>query len=272
MVNRIWHYHFGRGLVGTPSDFGIAGERPSHPELLDWLASEFVRKGWSLKQMHRLIMTSATYRQSAAFDAMSARTDPEDRLLWRFPRRRLEGEAIRDSMLAVSGLLNEKTGGPGVMAELPAAVTTRGYWKETADKREGDRRSIYLFVKRNLRYPLLQAFDFPDTHEPCARRDSTTTAPQALMMMNDALVLRCARSLAERVRREAGDDARKQVMTAYRLAFLRTPDVDETYAALGFLKRQQLLTSKGDDDARNLEALIDLCHALLNANEFVYLE
>jgi hypothetical protein len=266
-VNRVWHYHFGRGLVGTPSDFGAQGERPTHPELLDWLASEFVKGGWSLKKLHRLIMNSAVYRRSGEFDSRSARVDPENRLLWRFSRRRLEGEAIRDSMLAVSGLLNHKMEGPGVMAELPSAVTARGYWKETTDKAEGDRRSIYLFVKRNLRYPLLQAFDFPDTHEPCARRDTTTTAPQALMMLNDEVVLRAASAFALRVRKEAGADPRKQIASAYRLAFGRQPETDELYSALGFLDRQAKMTSGIND-----QTLTDLCHALLNSNEFIYME
>ena len=148
-VNRLWQHHFGQGIVATPSDFGAAGARPSHPKLLDWLATEFVRRGWSVKQMQRLIVTSATYRQSANFNAAAARIDPEDTLLWRFGRQRLEGESIRDAMLAASGTLNSSVGGPAVMAELPAAITTRGYWKPSTDPAELGRRSIYVFVKRN---------------------------------------------------------------------------------------------------------------------------
>jgi hypothetical protein len=177
MVNRIWHYHFGRGIVATPSDFGFKGERPSHPELLDWLASEFVENGWSVKNMHRLIMTSETYKQASISRAEAVAIDPDNKLLWRFPRHRLEGETIRDEALSVAGMLNDKMGGPSVMPDLPIGVTTRGGWKETADPTERNRRSIYVFVKRNMRFPLFEAFDMPDTHEPCARRDVTTTSP-----------------------------------------------------------------------------------------------
>jgi mono/diheme cytochrome c family protein len=287
MVNRLWHYHFGRGLVGTPSDFGAAGEQPTHPELLDWLATEFTKRGWSLKQMHRLIMTSATYQQSSGYNAASAKADRDNSLLWRYSRHRLEGEAIRDAMLSVSGELNPQMGGPGVMAELPKGITTRGYWKDTTDKQEGNRRSVYLFVKRNLRYPLFQAFDFPDTHEPCSRREVTTTAPQALMLMNDETVLRYAQALAGRVLNTAGSDRKAQVIQAYRLAFTRLPDAEEQKAALAFLERQAALIAskrteaeklvlpaylpKGADEASGA-ALVDLCHALLNSNEFVYVE
>ncbi|MCB1020931.1 MAG: DUF1549 domain-containing protein, partial [Acidobacteria bacterium] len=162
MANRIWHYHFGRGIVGTPSDFGRMGERPSHPELLDWLTSEFVSKGWSVKDMHRLIMTSRTYRQASTFNESAQAKDPFDKLLWRFPPQRLEGEVIRDSMLAVAGKLNPAVGGPSVFPPLPDGMPKpRGGWDATDDPAEQTRRSVYIFVRRNNRYPMMQAFDMP---------------------------------------------------------------------------------------------------------------
>jgi mono/diheme cytochrome c family protein len=274
IVNRVWQYHFGRGIVGTSSDLGNAGDRPTHPELLDWLASELVQKGWSLKQLHRLIVTSATYRQACISNVRSGRLDPENRLLWRYPRQRLEGEVIRDSILAVSGTLNDKMGGPSVMPDLPSGVTTRGYWKETADPAERNRRSVYVFVKRNMRFPLFEAFDMPDTHEPCARRDVTTTAPQALMLLNDESVLDAARHFAGRVVKLAAQDHDAQITAAYRLAFDRIPTAEEKSLALEFLTRQSAILhaepkrATGEADA----ALVDLCHALLNSNEFLYTE
>jgi hypothetical protein len=298
MVNRLWQHHFGRGIVPTSSDFGAAGERPTHPELLDWLATEFIRRGWSIKQMQRLIVTSAAYRQSAEFSAMTARVDPDNTLLWRFRRQRLTGEGIRDAMLSVSGALNLEMGGPGVMAELPAAITTRGYWKSPTDPAQQGRRSIYVFVKRNLRYPLFEAFDFPDTHEPCARRQVTTTAPQALLLLNDETTLKLARSFAARIVRETGADPGAQIERAYLLAFGRPPQYDEKRAALAFLQRQSKLlaatssadpakiagTAAASTDVHSREshkpgaeppknvALTDFCHALFNANEFCYVE
>jgi hypothetical protein len=285
MVNRLWNYHFGHGIVATESDFGNAGEKPTHPELLDWLATEFVRRGWSLKQMHKLIMTSQTYQQSTLNPQPSTlKVDPDNKLLSRFPRRRLEGEVIRDVVLAVSGELNLKEGGPSVFPELPPGITTRGGWTPTADIEERNRRSIYVFVKRNLRYPMFEAFDMPDTHEPCARRQVTTTAPQALMLLNGELVLRSAQSFAGRLLKEAGTNSAAQVERAYRLAFSRPPDAAEKQKALAFLQRQAELIRKNNravllpvplpdplDEATGA-ALVDFCHALLNANEFVYVE
>ena len=297
-VNRLWQHHFGRGIVPTSSDFGAAGERPTHPELLDWLATEFVRVGWSVKQMQRLIVTSATYTQSADFSPAAARIDPENKLLWRFGRQRLEGESIRDAMLAVSGTLSPGMGGPAVMAELPAAVTTRGYWKSPTDPAELGRRSIYVFVKRNMRYPLFDAFDFPDTHEPCARRQVTTTAPQALLLLNDDAVLKMALAFADRVAQEAGKSREAQVDRAYVLAFGRPARYEEKRAAIAFLDRQfKVIAAKSTPVASagshgaidpaaakpggvknpapispERAALADFCHALFNANEFCHVE
>jgi len=280
MVNRIWHYHFGRGIAGTPSDFGVMGERPTHPELLDWLAAEFVKSGWSMKQMHRLIMNSSVYQQSAEFRKNAAETDPGNRLLWAFPRHRLEGEAIRDSSLAVAGLLNTKMGGPSVFPELPVGMPTpRGGWK-VSQAEERNRRSIYIFVRRNTRYPMLEAFDMPDTHESCSRRDVTTTAPQALTMLNDRVALEWAQAFAGRVLAE-----KDPVDSAFRLAYSRPPDGWEKDTAATFFHKQAPLirerVARGEKLAlppampegmapEQAAAWVDFCQMLMNSNEFVY--
>jgi hypothetical protein len=280
MVNRIWHYHFGEGLVGTPSDFGMMGGRPSHPELLDWLAAEFMRDGWSMKRMHRLIMTSAAYQQSSEFRQDAAAIDPDNRLLWAFRRQRLDSEVIRDASLAASGLLNPKLGGPSVYPELPEGMAApRGGWK-VSDTQDRNRRSVYIFVKRNARYPMMQAFDMPDTHESCSRREVTTTAPQALTMMNDRVVLDWARALAGRAL--AANDP---VDRAFRLAYSRPPDGWEKDTVATFLYKQKaLVAGRAAGGAKlalpaetpaNVEpayaaAFVDFCQMLINSNEFVY--
>ncbi len=246
MVNRIWHYHFGSGLVATPSDFGRLGERPSHPELLDWLASEFLRVAGSLKAMHRLIMTSATYRQTAlrAMPEVARIKDPENRLLWRINPRRLEIEPIRDAMLEASGELDLTVGGPGVATDKP-------------------RRTLYTKVMRNTRDPLLEQFDAPDGSNTTPTRNVTVTPSQSLMLINGGWVLQRARNFADRLQREAGDDSADRVRLAYRLAFGRSPSVQEQADALAFLRRS------GPADT---ESLVDFCHDLLNANEFLYVD
>jgi Protein of unknown function (DUF1549)/Protein of unknown function (DUF1553) len=285
MANRIWHYHFGRGIVGSPSDFGIMGERPANKELLEYLTATFVENGWSIKKMHRLIMLSNTYRQSSEFNAEAAKIDPEDKLDWRYNRHRLEGEAIRDSMLEVSGRLNLKMGGRGVFPPLPEGVDARGGWKRNEDPEETHRRSVYTFVRRNIRYPMFEVFDMPDTHESCPRRSTTVTAPQALELLNNELVLDWSRSLAGRVLNDGGLSPEAQVDRAYKFAFSRAPVAAERSAALEFLNSQSAILAErmatdtktplpdnvpaGVEKAR-AAALVDLCHALLNSNEFVY--
>ena len=286
MVNRVWQSHFGRGIAGTASDLGKAGELPTHPELIDWLASEFRSSGWSLKAVHRLMMTSAAYRQSSAFSPTASARDPENLLLWRYRRWRLEGEAVRDAALAVAGELNLKEGGPSVFPELPEGVATRGGWPVTADERERNRRSIYVFVRRNMRYPLFEAFDFPDTHETCARRSVTNTAPQALMLFNSELALKPAQSMAGRVLGEASTPEMR-IERAYRLAFSRAPESDERDSALRFLATQGELirarATRGEPlalprnppqgvDPVEGAVLVDFCHTLMNANEFLYVD
>jgi hypothetical protein len=288
MVNRIWHYHFGRGIVGTPSDFGEMRDRETHRELLDWLAATFVEQGWSVKKMSRLIVLSNTYRQSSAFDAEVARVDPDDKLLWRFRRRRLTGEEIRDAILLVSGRINWQMGGPSVFPEIPKEMDVRGGWKRNESEDQKTRRSIYTFVRRNSRYPMFQAFDMPDTHESCSRRSVTTTAPQALNLLNDRTILVSAQAFAGRVLKEAGDDVNRQIALAYRLAFARAPEADELKMAINFLDQQSALIKSRIETKQPValpsncdvapdataqaraSALVDFCHVLFNSNEFVY--
>jgi hypothetical protein len=286
MVNRIWHYHFGRGIVASPSDFGNMGERPTHPELLDWLAGEFVRSGWSIKHMHRLIMNSRTYRQSSEFRAAGEKADPFNRLLWRFPPQRMEAEVIRDSALAVAGILNLETGGKSVFPPLPDGKPARkGSWDVSEDPADQNRRSVYVFVRRNSRYPLLDVMDLPDTHESCPRREVTTTAPQALMYLNSPQALDWSRAFAGRVLSEAGASTPAQIEQAFRLAYSRSPDGWEKDAALTFFERHKKIIAErlaaGEQiaqpvsplegmDAASGAVLVDFCHTILNSNEFVY--
>jgi len=284
-VNRLWHYHFGQGIAPSPSDFGLMGGRPSNPELLDWLAADFVKSGWDVKRMQKLMVMSATYRQSSAFNAEAARQDPADVLLWRFPHQRLEGEEIRDAALSVSGLLNDKMGGPSVFPQLPAGTAKpRGGWT-VSNPEEQDRRSIYIFVRRNARYPMLEQFDMPDTHESCGRRNQTITAPQAMSLLNDTVTLEWAQAFAGRVIKEAGADPNAQVERAWLLAFGRKPDgFEKDTAQTFFAKQRQLIAEEsargqklalpsnmpsGYDPAQGA-AFVDFCQMLMNSNEFVY--
>jgi hypothetical protein len=277
MVNRLWQGHFGRGIVATPGDFGAQGEPPTHPELLDWLATEFVAHGWSVKAMHRLMVTSAAYRQVSTSKIQAA--DLDNRLLWRQNRRRLEGEALRDAMLSVSGLLNAKAGGRSVYPELPPELAKTAGWQTSADPSERNRRSVYVYVKRNQRYPFFNAFDAPDSNETCARRYATTTAPQALMLLNSKVTLDMARAFAGRVLAEAGSDPAKVIDRAHRLALGRAPGADEQQTMRYFLDRETALL-KGRKlpaaptaaDPAFAAAVTDLCHALLNVNEFLYVD
>ncbi|MCC6536861.1 MAG: DUF1553 domain-containing protein [Bryobacterales bacterium] len=265
MVNRVWHYHFGRGISASPSDFGNMGERPTHRELLDALALKFIEDGWSLKKLHKQIMLSAVWQQSSQHRADAAEVDPSNKLLWRYNRRRLEGEAIRDSMLQTAGLLNAKMYGPGVFPPLPPGMTTRGGWKHNEAAPETVRRSIYTFVRRNTRYPMFETFDMPDTHESCSRRNVTVSSMQALELLNNELVVDWSQHLAKRVLNDSGMSAQAQVERAWRMVHARTPSAAEAAKASAFLDKQTQLA--GSREA----ALTDLCHMLLNSNEFVYL-
>ena len=268
IVNRVWYYHFGRGIVGTPSDMGVMGERPSHKELLDWLTTKFVGEDqWSMKKLHKRILMSATYQQSSSTRAEAEKIDPENKLLWKFTRRRLEGESIRDSMLAASGMLNTKMGGPGVFPPLPDGVLPKGYqlWKATPDSDDNLRRSVYIFVRRNLRYPMFQSFDMPDTHESCARRQATVTPDQALELMNGKLVHEWARAFARRVDNDRGIDTKTKAERALRMAYTRSPKPEEIASAAAFLVKQEKIAGSPEG------ALEDLCHTLLSSNEFLYI-
>ncbi len=266
MANRIWHYHFGRGIAASPSDFGAMGDRPTNPPLLDYLAAAFVENGWSIKKMHRLIMLSRAYRESSSAQEAAAALDPDNTLYWRYPRHRAEGEVIRDAMLLASGKLNLKMGGPGVYPELPAgAVPTRyNEWKVNKDPEELNRRSVYIFVKRNMVYPMLEAFDQASSQETCPRRFQTVIPSQALTLLNDPLVRQWSRALAGRVLNDTGLSTEQQVERAFGLVVSRPPHADERQAVLAFLNQQS--TEIGDRAA----AFVDFCHALLNSNEFLY--
>jgi len=242
MVNRIWQNHFGAGLVTTANDFGRMGTRPSHPELLDWLANQFVECGFRMKPLHRLILLSSVYQQDylPQTPALAVEADPDDRLLWRFPRRRLSAEELHDAMLAVSGRLNSKMGGPSVLVPIEPALVKMIYnpaqWQPDSDPKQYDRRGIYLFQKRNLRLPFMEVFDSPDLLLSCARRDQSTHAPQALELLNGEFSNAMASALAERVLREGGPVRDAQVDRLFHLALGRDPVPAERSAAVRYLK------------------------------------
>jgi hypothetical protein len=268
IVNRVWQHHFGTGLVATPSDFGHLGSPPSHPELLDWLAHWFMHEGgWSLKKLHRLILTSETYRQSSGFRREGAGHDAENVLLWRYPYRRLDAEAIRDSMLSAAGNLNRAMYGPAVHLPIAAAVIEAHTDKEAAwaasPEPDIDRRTIYACVKRTLFVPLLETLDFCDTTQSTERRVVTTVAPQALTLFNGEFVSRQADRFAQRLEREAGPDLAAQIELAFQLALARSPSADEVLLLRQFAERERAVT-----DARR--ALIQVCRVILNLNEFVF--
>jgi hypothetical protein len=267
MANRLWQHHFGVGIVATSSDFGAQGTKPTHPELLDWLAVELVESGWDLKHLHRLMVTSAAYQQDSAVDPghRGLAVDRDNDLLWRARRRRLEGEAIRDALLAVTGEMNGRMFGPSARPELPAAFG-KSAWKPDATPHERQRRSVYVLAKRNLRYPLFDVFDYPDMHNSCSRRLSTTTAPQALILLNSDLTLGPARRWARELRAWHGEDAEAIAKAAYRAAWGRPATPDEVALAGRFMRRQLA------DGVAADQAIADLCHAVLNTNEFVYID
>jgi hypothetical protein len=287
IVNRLWQHHFGRGIVATSSDFGVRAEPPSHPELLDWLASELLAAGWQLKPIHRMMVTSATYRQTNKPDTKLAADDPENTLLGRMNRRRLDAEGVHDAMLAVAGELNSKMGGPGVLAPLEQEVKDLIFteaevvdlWPVDRDPSEHARRGLYLFRKRNVRYPLFDAFDAPDTQSACPRRATSTHALQALNLLNSEFAAQRAKTLAERIVRESGTDARAGIRRAYQIVFAREPQTIEIERAKSFLTnqsariRQDKRQTAGAGPSRvsaEAGAWADFTLALLNSNEFLY--
>jgi hypothetical protein len=260
IVNRIWSHHFGRGIVATLDNFGKMGEMPTHPELLDWLAVEFMDRGWSVKQMHRLLMTSDAYRMSSQYaDDGNLQHDPENKFHWRFRARRLEAEIVRDSILAASGSLNREIGGPPVFPALQDEVLAQmshGIWRKHPDGPDVWRRSVYIYRKRGLPFPMLETFDLPDQNISCGARGVSTVPTQALMLLNDEFVIKQAELFAERVNEAEPKQVNSQIELAYRLALGRIPDTHERELAREYLQTH---------------SLAGFTHVLLNLNEFVYL-
>ncbi|HEY2343900.1 MAG TPA: DUF1553 domain-containing protein, partial [Chthoniobacteraceae bacterium] len=274
-INHLWQHHFGRGLVDTPGDFGVRGDPPTNPALLDWLASELIRNGWRSKVVQKEILLSAVYRQDVAFDAKCAEIDPANDLWWRREPERLEAEALRDSILSVSGQLNAKLFGPAVKPPIaPEAITvtnpSKHYdeWpRDVVDGPEMWRRSIYIFAKRANLFPFLQAFDAPNAVGSCTRRNPTTVAPQALALMNDSFVRARAKDFATRLTKIGSGEAR--IASAFLLAFGRKPAELEVAKSLSFLADQtREYRSNANLPEPDKAALADFCQALIASNEF----
>jgi hypothetical protein len=265
MVNRIWAHHFGRGIVGTLENFGKMGDPPTHPELLDWLAVEFINRGWSMKEMHRLMMTSEAYQMASRYnDAAAAASDPNDNYLWRFRIQRLDAEVVRDSIMAAAGTIDLTIGGPPIFPhiqeELLKAVSfsrIHGIYRNQPDGPAVWRRSIYAYAKRNLPFPMMQVFDLPDLNMSYGARNISTVPTQALTLMNNEFVTRQAQLLADRVRGMAGRDTAKQIDVAYKLALTRPPTARELTLA------RELVEGR---------SLVDFMNVLLNLSEFLYME
>ncbi len=271
MVNRVWQYHFGRGLLSTPSDFGTRSGKPTHPELLDWLASEFAGSGWSVKQLHRVIMNSAAYRQNSNPSSESVSHDPANLLLSHFSRRRLNADEVRDSVLAATGALNPKAGGrpvvPPLTPEEKATLTQRpdDAWVLTADATEYARRSLYMIQKRTFRMPLMEVFDAPDSMLTCSRRESSTTAPQSLSLFNGSFTMERAGALAAKLS-AANPTDEAAIRAAWKQVLAREPRPNEISRAATFL------ASQSQASGGRIAALTELIRALLNLNEFLYVD
>lgn len=261
MVNRVWQWHFGEGLVTTPNDFGRQGARPSNPELLDWLATEFIDRSFSVKALHRLILTSDAYRRSSKPIEANAAIDPENRYLSRMNRQRLDAESVRDAMLAAAGSLNLKAGGRPVIVPLTdeemLGMRSADEWPVAGDPAEHNRRSVYLFVKRSFQLPMLEIFDAPEPTLSCSRRDESTVAPQALALMNSSMSMEQAATFAQSLRQDHGQDRNAWITSAWQRTLGRAPRQDERAQAMEFI------------DAQNLERL---CLLLFNLNEFIYVD
>ncbi|HMC59278.1 MAG TPA: DUF1553 domain-containing protein, partial [Candidatus Solibacter sp.] len=264
MMNRIWQFHFGRGIVSSANDFGRMGTQPSHPELLDWLANHYIEGGWAMKPLHRMILLSSVYLQSSISPVEKAgmEKDADDALLWKYSHRRLEAEEIRDSMLAIAGRLNLKEGGPSFMPpidpDLVLSLKRPQYWVATRDKSEYDRRTIYMIYKRNLRLPFEEVFDAPDTLLSCARREQATHAPQALELLNGQTSNELAAVFAGRIVKERAT-ASERVDYAWRLAAGRLPTAGEKALSLKFVA--------ANPDPVGIK---EFALALFNLNAFLY--
>ncbi|HUP81001.1 MAG TPA: DUF1553 domain-containing protein, partial [Pirellula sp.] len=255
MANRVWHLHFGQGLITTPNDFGVSGDRPSHPELLDWLAMKFIESGWSIKSLHGLIVRSATYKQASEFRSSAALIDADNRLLWRFAPRRLEGEAVRDAMLVASGQLNPLGGGPGFRPFTTTEFNATFYTPVDREEPEFNRRTVYRINVHSGKDPLLDSFDCPDPSVKTPRRGVTTTPLQALELMNNSFVQRQAGHFAERALQTSNNNVSKAIEIAYRMALGRMPSHGE-------VQRATLVA--------NDRGLASVCWALFNLTEFIY--
>ncbi|MEO2091468.1 MAG: DUF1553 domain-containing protein, partial [Gemmataceae bacterium] len=274
-VNRVWQHHFGLGLVRTPDNFGFTGDKPTHPELLDWLSAEFVANGGRTKPLHKLLLMSAAYRQSSAHPQQDeySKRDAANALWWRVERRRLEAETLRDSLLMAGGNLKlEKIGGPSFAPDVPAdaleGLSMKGAaWKPSPPEEQG-RRSVYVFAKRGLLPPLLTTFDLPDTTLPSCRRDVTTVPTQSLAMLNNPFVHQQSEALARRI--DTKGTPEEQAAAAWRLALGRNPTDAEVKSAVSHLAKQATVFAKRPDPA--LDALASLCLVLLNTNEFLYVD
>ncbi|HKD06004.1 MAG TPA: PSD1 and planctomycete cytochrome C domain-containing protein [Bryobacteraceae bacterium] len=259
IVNRIWSHHFGQGIVSTLDNFGKMGAQPTHQALLDWLAVEFMSRGWSIKQMQRLIMTSEAYQMASQFDSLAdAAKDPEDNYLWRFRLQRLDAESVRDVIMSAAGALDLTMFGPPVFPHLPSEITsstTENVWRNEDDGPRVWRRSVYVYRKRGLVFPMFEVFDLPDQNSACGRRNVSTVPTQALTLLNDEFVLHQAKLFADRVKEAAPDDTAKQIDLAYRIAVSRPPRAEEAEIAARFL---------------TTHSLADFTHVLFNLNEFLY--
>ena len=293
MINRIWLWHFGQGIVATPNDFGHNGVAPSHGELLDWLASEFVARDWSIKEMHRLIMASNTYRMTSRFGTDQHHdADPDNRLLWRMNRRRLEAEALWDAVHATAGTINLKQGGRPVVPPLAedeiAALRDKWHWPISGDPADYTRRGLYILVLRNFRFPMFEVFDAPVNSVSCPERDVTTVAPQALWSLNSPSVYRQAGHLASRVAKNSADDAEGWIERLWMIALSRPVREREKKQALELLKRLETGASEGDEQllatlgkrpagleslpANKAASLLKLCLTVYNLNEFAFVD
>lgn len=288
MVNRVWDHHFGQGLVRTTSDFGVRGNPPSHPELLEYLTNQFVDEGWNIKSLHRRILTSAVWQQAStrgSSDATGAAIDPANDLLWRMTPQRLEAEVLRDAMLALSQTLNLDAGGPGfkpyIAPEANQARNIKGesYPKEAKDDAATRRRSVYMFHKRLIPYPMFQAFDRPDLMTSCARRQNTTVAPQAMVILNDGFVRAVARDFALALVRDGDEHSppdevalRPIVEKAFVTAFSRLPSESEMEASMQFIQGQTKVRRERADETPHIAALTDYCQSLFGLNEFLYVD
>jgi hypothetical protein len=288
-VNRVWNQYFSHGIVETVSDFGKAGARPNNPELLDYLADEFVKQGWSAKKLHREILLSSVYRESSDFREDVSKADPENKLLAVFPRQRLDAEEIRDSILAASGRIDDDSvGGPSVFPPVPKGLNPGNAWQVSQDTRDFNRRSLYIFTRRAVPYPLLAAFDMASPEQAHAKRDVTTTPLQALTLYNDEQALQWSQALAGRVTREAGGDDSARIARLYQILLARNPDDTEKKTLLSFLDSHEKVISnqvadgkpqlappvglKREETANPLReaAFVDLVHAVVNSNDFAY--